>query len=165
MTTAKIRIKEIQANLNEAEATDFKYLNESVQQLRHHVLYLHTTFEASIDKIIIKIILKDANLTPQSTQKKVNLSHNMRILLNEMDFAKKIKVIKKHKALPIKVIKNLLAVNQIRVYFAHPTSYRSKLLLYQEEDKLLRAYEELSKALDSLKQAGIDDRPIILYVK
>ena len=162
MKSSHLSIEKIKAKLDEAEATDFIYLTKPVQQLRHHALYLHTTFEASIDKIIIKHILKDVNLGPQQVREKVTLHHKLRIILNEIDFAKKVKIVEKQKSLPQEVIGKLFAVNDIRVHFAHPTTYRAKLISYQETEKLHSAYKILNDALESLKEAGVDDRPIIL---
>ena len=158
------KIKQIQHKLDEAEATDFIYLTRSVQQLRHDILYLHTSLEASIDKKIIQHIQERINLTVQATQEKANLSYNIRTLLNEIDFSKKLKIIDQQKSILKKVIKKLFAVNDLRVYFAHPISHRAKLVSYQEPKNLLKAYEILNDALDSLKEAGIEDRPLVLYM-
>lgn len=163
MIEPKQRIKEIQIKLSQSEKADYIYVTKSVQQLRHHVLYLHTTFEASIDKIIIKHILKDANLTAQTPQKKASINHNIRMVLNEVDFSKKLRIVQKQKSLSKKLISKLYSVNDIRVYFAHPTTFRVNLISYQNEKSLLNAYEVLNSALDALKQEGIEDRPLILY--
>lgn len=159
----KKRIEEIQQNLNEAEKTDYIYMTAPVKQLRHHVLYLHTTFEASIDKLIIDHILEDANLTPQTVQKKINIRHHIRMVLNELDFSKKLKIIQKQKPSLKTLAGKLMAVNDIRVHFAHSTTYRAQLMSYQVEKNLLHAYETLNSALEALKKEGIEDRPLVLY--
>ena len=82
-----------------------------------------------------------------------------------MDFSKKLKIIGRQNSLPKKVIKKLFAVNDLRVHFAHPTSHRAKLFSYQQNESLFKAYKILNDALDSLKEAGIEDRPLVIYAQ
>ncbi len=165
MSKSNDKLSTIQKKLKVAEDTDFIYLTKPVQKLRHSVLYLHTSIEASVDKRIIDHIQKITNLTAQDTQKKVDLSYNLRQILNEIDFSRKLKIVTEQKSLSKEVIKKLYAVNDLRVHFAHPTSYRAKLISYQRADNLLKAYVTLDSALEALKEAGIEDRPLVLYMK
>lgn len=160
MTDIEIKINIIKRKIADVEEADFVYLNKGVQQLRHDVLYLHTSLEATIDKKIIQYFLKSAGMSAQDIQKKVDFSHNFRMILNEMDFSKKLKVVEVQKLLPKEIISKFFKVNDLRVHFAHPTSYRSKLILYQHPKKMLGAYEILSDVLVAMEEAGINDRPL-----
>jgi len=157
--TTQDKINTIKSNLQDAEDTDFQYMSEPVKDLRHYVLYIHSSLEASLEIRIINHIKKQLPFTPQHTQEKVNFAHNMRVILNEMDFSKKIKIAQNQGSIPVNIVGKLHAVNDIRVYFSHPTTYMNKLIEYKDDNKELEAYEILDVAHQAMNGLILKENP------
>ena len=153
--TTQEKIDEIKSKLQGAEDTDFAYMSTPVKELRHYVLYVHSSLERSLEIRIGRHIVAHLNPTKEEKQK---VYWNMKDVLEEIDYAKKIKIAQKQGVIPSEMVSKLFAVNNIRVPFAHPSSYQEKLREYRDEAKELEAYEILNAAYHAMDNLWLDEQ-------
>ena len=80
----------IKARLGYAEDTDHKYMSLPVRELRHCVMYVHSALESAMDLRIGQYLTNHMKSTRGEFQ---DFNLKMRDVTNEMDFAKKAKIL------------------------------------------------------------------------
>lgn len=121
-------------------------LNSRQTELRHITLFMHNYLEGHIDIRIIMKKLNDMNITENELQDKV--SYSLRQLLDEIDFARKIKLALQIGAISKPLSSALHKLNEYRIYFAHPNAYRNQLYKFDSEPELLKAYKVIYETMN-----------------
>lgn len=159
MTDRQKLIAEIKKKLQSQEISDYHYMTDKVKELRHFVMYVHSRLETSIDVRIMEHIEKGLTRPITYETERAVLWNNLVTILDEMDFSKKVKIARKYNRISGKLEGKLLAVNDIRVYFSHPSSYTNKLIGYEDEGKYLEAMEKLEQAMDAMNDLIKSEHP------
>lgn len=159
MNDIQNKIDVIKAKLSSQEDGDFSYMTEEVRELRHYVMYTHGALESSMDVRIGQYLIKDIPSTITNDKERHGFYWKLKILVDEMDFAKKVKVLEKYEFLPKDLISKLWAVNQIRVYFSHPSSHLEKLKSYEDEGEYLKILEKLDGAMSAMNELILSEHP------
>lgn len=148
-------IDRIKTKLSYSEDTDTKYMTESVRELRHCVMYVHSAIESALDVRIGQYLLKDIKTTKDETHAFHWILHT---LTDEVDFYKKVKVLQSWNFIP-DLHSQLMAVNNYRIKFSHPSSYQDELRSYRDEKEELKILLILEKAFDSLNSLILSEHP------
>lgn len=156
MADIQEEINRIKTKLSYAEDTDPQYMTEPVRELRHCVMYAHSAIESALDVRIGQYLTKDiAGISKEEMQA---FHWKLHTLTDEMDFYKKVKVLQSWDFIP-DLHGKLMAVNNIRVEFSHPSSHQDKLRSYRQDEEKLKILQVLETAHDGLNALIISERP------
>lgn len=148
-------ISRIKKTLSLAEDTDPKYMTPAVRDLRHHVMYTHSAIESAMDTRLGQYLTSHMTATRGEFQ---DFDLKLRDVTDEMDFYKKVKVLQSWGYIP-KLHDKLMAVNNYRIKFAHPSSYQDDLKNYRKEEEALKVYKALESALNELNALIASEHP------
>jgi hypothetical protein len=159
MNDTQRKINEFKRKLSLQEDGDFQYMDEDVRELRHYVMYIHGALESAMDTRIGQYLIKDIPSTKINNEERYGFHWKLKFLLDEMDFSKKVKVLEKYEFLTKELISKLWAVNQIRVYFSHPSSHLRKLKTYEDEVEYLKVLDTLDEAMTAMNELILSEHP------
>lgn len=165
--TIEEEITKIKKELESVERNDYEWRqwSDELKQLRHLVMYTHSVIENILISMIASEVLKPVHVSSndssetskESITNYIIANNRMTFLLDEMEFANKLRVIEKLKLLPEekghKLFEKLQRVNRIRNMFSHPTAYVHEINEYKNRTK----YRDIIKFLrDTLHELMTD---------
>lgn len=141
-------ILSLKNQLQYAEDVDPAYMDKEMKELRHYVMYTHLRMEESLGSLITRSILspflpKD-NVFTEEHQSAFRAGTATMI---EVDYYRKVQLAQTSGQIDDRVQKLMTKVNNLRLYFSHPSKYYEKL----QELKLDR--EKYKEALSDLVTA------------
>jgi hypothetical protein len=138
------------------EDTDPAFLQFDLKELRHKIMYVHLRIEASLNILIGDYVseafiafVKGEKLNGYKTSLQM-FRWDLQKLLDEMDFAKKVKVALKTNKIDKKTQGRLFKVNDLRVIFSHPQAHQEEIQAFREQTKHLEALEILVAGFEAI---------------
>jgi len=122
---------------------EFKEEGDLVEAFRNSVMIIHKLTEIRLDNLLTfylsgKWIYNLGEKAQENLKKK-------RIIFNRMEFYNKVKALEDIGLFSGKLANRILTINNIRVWFAHPSAYEEKILKYKDREKIIKDLEILLK--------------------
>lgn len=141
-------IQNLKDQLQNYEDTDPAYMSEEMKELRHYVMYTHLRMEESLGSLITRSILEP--FLPQDnvfTEKHQSAFRAGTASMIEVDYYRKVQLAQASGQINNQVQTLMARVNNLRMYFSHPSKYYDKLQeLKSDRGKYKEALEDLIAA-------------------
>lgn len=155
MNAAKVTHKQakqiavLMSKLTKFEVEDPDFMTHELKELRNQIFRVHLALDISSDLALAGYLREPFKNHNHDFRNGLLFLEHSHVVTSEMDFARKIKVLKKSGLIKNDLPKILLAVNQMRKEFAHPSAFSKEIQEYNDPQKyiealklLIRAYEE-----------------------
>ena len=150
-TSLQDQIDEFHRKFARAEIDDPDYLTDSVKALRHSVMFIHSVVERTLGLLLAKhasgLEFKVAN-GPAI----IEFFERMFPILDNMEFASKMKAVKAVMKLPSGFEDQVWKVNTHRTIFSHPRSFRKEISEYKKPERQLPVLKELWDAYVAINE-------------
>jgi hypothetical protein len=153
------QIAKLHLHLQGLEILDYDFMGESLQQVRHRVLFVHSVIERDLEYMLAtemqRPLVEFGSLVPMDDRKNDPGFMLNRLfiyyLLSDMDFKKKIGLAEQKKLIKNPLTGKLLKVNDLRVYFSHPSSHMNAIRELDVPEKHIEVLSSLVAAHTDLK--------------
>lgn len=147
------KIDRLKEQLQNYEDIDPMYREDEIKDLQNRTLFIHARLEACLNTLITRAIFQPMIEYVKLRSKKTLSSVASDMVLDEMDFAKKIDLSKRLGTLSKKeFISKLYKVNEYRKWFSHPKTYNSRITEFRDRSKHLEVLETL---IDSYNEMNL----------
>ncbi len=145
----KQKITELEKRIQTMEDRDPFYMIKDLKKLRHMVMYIHMRIEASLE-LLLSYYLMDWKTYKHDVLESAKFLYRFSQIYNKMEFSQKVGLCSKLGLIEDNLRGKIFAVNDYRIYFAHPKAYERDINRLKRSEKRLKVLETLVTAMDSI---------------
>lgn len=150
-------IQELERVLQDMEDTSPDYLDPSLKDIRHFVIFVHSRLEQSLQLLIGQdLIWWDQD--KENRKESIQFFANLWQIFEKMEFWGKIKICQERNLIQGALIGNLEKINKYRIVFSHPAAYHEEIQKYKDRGVCLQILKDLVSVIEEMDKIFAKDR-------